>query len=439
MVRIPSYKLRFTAVACLLLGLMAGPFALDTSAASAARPMLAPFPAKNVDFVGFGDGHGHGMGQWGAFGYAALDHYKYQWILAHYYGGTKLSLRDNIASKDPTVKVDLDENDGAAVVVTSLSRFSFAGHSFAAGQAVRASLSSGRWALSVGEDCSSKKWTRVASGLVNPVAKPSSLLANATLKQVLTICEADGTDLPVRGMVQAYDSPDGAVTLSILPLEEYVRSVISTEVSWSWALFGGTHDAPQGYPWGFQSLEAQAVASRTYAAAELATGGWSRYATTCDSECQSYTGMANENSIVDAAVADTAAQILESGGAPVFAEYSASTGGYSYGGEFPAVPDRGDPVCIKSSYYTCNPCHKWLAVVPVSAVEKTFPSVGKLSAVEVTKRNGLGALGGRAETVELLGTSGAKVVVSAYELEPLLAANNPNFCVSDWYGVNNGS
>jgi hypothetical protein len=36
------------------------------------------------------------------------------------------------------------------------------------------------------------------------------------------------------------------------------------------------------------------------------------------------------------------------------------------------------------------------------------------------------------------GTNGAKVSVSAYDLEVLLADNNPDSCASDWFGVTNG-
>jgi len=415
-----------------------GPVAAVTGAAATARAFLAPFPAADVEFVGFGNGSGSGMGQWGAFGYAALDHESYKWILAHYYGGTTLSTSMNQVSKDPLVSVDLNENDGAPVVVTSGSAFSFGGRGFRAGQAVRAALASGRWTLSEASGCSSTKWLPVASGLVNPVARPSSLLPSATEKQVLTICEAHGVDLPVRGIVKAYDSPGGAVTLSILPIEQYVQSVISTEVSWSWGVFGGTVGSPQGHAWGFQALEAQAVASRSYVGAELVSGGWEPYATACDSYCQSYTGMANESALADAAVVDTSGQILERNALPVLAQYSASTGGYSFRGQFPAVADGGDAVCIKSSFYTCNPCHRWYASVPVRTIERTFASVGKLAEVVVTKRNGLGALDGRAETVEIIGTTRAKVSVPGYKLESLLADGNPNYCASDWYGVTNG-
>ena len=462
MAHIRNIKRCSAVLACVSLGVLAGPLVLARAAAATASSALAPFPAPDVDFVGFGNGPGLGMGQWGAFGYAVLDHEPYRWILAHYYGGTILSSTDNSVSTNPMITVDLNENDGQPVVVTSESAFSFGGYQFPAGQAVRAVLSSGQWTLSEAAGCSSTQWTQVASNLVNPVARPYSLEPSATLNEVLTVCERHGVDLAVRGTVEAYDAPSGAVTLNTLPIEEYVRSVIFAEVSWSWGLFGGSSGSPQGHPWGFQALEAQAVATRSYVAAELASGGWAPYATSCDSHCQSYPGMAGEEPILNAAVADTAGQILEQpaqptqasppgqpalpgqpaqpaqSATPVSAEYSASTGGYTGGGQFPDVVDLGDAICIKSSYYTCNPCHQWLASVPVRAVEKAFGSIGKLAAVEVTQRNGLGALGGRAETVELIGTTGIEISVPAYKLEPLFVTKNPNNCASDWFGVTNG-
>ncbi|MGD0984015.1 MAG: SpoIID/LytB domain-containing protein [Acidimicrobiales bacterium] len=426
------------------LGILAGPVLFAPGSAATVRYSIAPFPGRDVDFVGYGNGSGVGMGQWGAFGYAALDHESYQWILAHYYGGTTLSTGDNLVSSDPAISVDLNENDGDPVVVTSQSPFSFGGERFSGGQAVRAVLSQGTWTLSEAAGCSSAEWTPVVSQLVNPVAVPSSLRSSADPGQVLTICENDGVGLPVDGTVEAYDAPGGAVTLNILPIEEYVRSVISAEVSWSWGLFGGRTGSPQGHTWGFQALEAQAVASRSYVAAELAAGGWAPYATTCDSSCQSYPGMADQSRMLDVAVADTAGQILEQDGTsattgtPVLAEYSASTGGYTLGGRFPSVVDRGDSVCIKSRYYTCNPCHKWWASVPVPAVEKAFPSVGRLAAVEVTQRNGLGPLGGRVENVAIVGTTGTVVFAPVAALAALIGANNQGYCASDWYGVTNG-
>ena len=62
---------------------------------------LSPAPAVAVDpsftFKGGGWGHGIGMSQYGAQGYAKKG-WKYSSILAHYYQGTKLVTK-------PTVKV----------------------------------------------------------------------------------------------------------------------------------------------------------------------------------------------------------------------------------------------------------------------------------------------------------------------------------------------
>jgi hypothetical protein len=74
----------------------------------------------------------------------------------------------------------------------------------------------------------------------------------------------------------------------------------------------------------------------------------------------------------------------------------------------------------------------------VPAVEKAFPSVGRLAAVEVTQRNGLGPLGGRVENVAIVGTTGTVVFAPVAALAALIGANNQGYCASDWYGVTNG-
>ena len=48
-----------------------------------------------VTLIGHGNGHGRGMGQWGAFGYAKQGWSSTQ-ILSHYYGGTTAGKVDNV-------------------------------------------------------------------------------------------------------------------------------------------------------------------------------------------------------------------------------------------------------------------------------------------------------------------------------------------------------
>ena len=103
---------------------------------------------------------------------------------------------------------------------------------------------------------------------------------------------------------------------------------------------------PQGQDWGFQQSEAQTVAARSYVEANpLGYGG---YADTCDQTCQSYPGWRTRRPAPVLAAQDTAGQVMVINGTSTVAttEYSASSGGYSAGAQFPAVVDAGDAVCV---------------------------------------------------------------------------------------------
>src|SRR5688572_8203575 len=62
-------------------------------AASAAAAFLALAPAARADEVvidGRGWGHGVGMSQYGAYGFALREGRDFRWILGHYYTGTSV-------------------------------------------------------------------------------------------------------------------------------------------------------------------------------------------------------------------------------------------------------------------------------------------------------------------------------------------------------------
>src|SRR5579871_4833393 len=87
---------RLTIGLCLGLGLAGGPLVAASPGVAGASPegpepavAAASLPAE-LTIVGHGWGHGRGMGQYGAYGYA-LQGQPYTWILSHYYGGTTLS------------------------------------------------------------------------------------------------------------------------------------------------------------------------------------------------------------------------------------------------------------------------------------------------------------------------------------------------------------
>ncbi len=98
-----------------------------------------------------------------------------------------------------------------------------------------------------------------------------------------------------------------------VPLERYVRGVVSAEMPSSWPL---------------AALEAQAIASRTYALTDDAGGAaFDVYSDTRSQMYESPPTAAAETAATNAAVAATAGQIVLYGGRPAVTYYFASSGG----------------------------------------------------------------------------------------------------------------
>jgi SpoIID/LytB domain protein len=379
---------------------------IGTQVAVPAPPAsAAPFPSSVVTLTGHGFGHGHGMGQWGALGYA-LAQTPYQSIVAHYYGGTTLTSLSGAADATQ-IGVEISENNNNTVIVTSGSPFSAAGLSVPAGQAVLMTKNGagGTWNVTVGGGCAGPWSGAVAANVPNPTAVPShnpDLGDPAAATEALQLCQGGG-NFTMRGNIEGTDFQGAPRTVNVVPLEQYVAGVVPNESPSSWGALGGP--GPQGQPWGFQELEAQAVAARSYAMAGL--GSYFGYTDTCDLNCQTYQGIKNESAAADLAAIGTGGQVMEfPGGAVAATQYSASTGGYTNPGAnslgFPAVPDTGDSICVPGA---CNPNHTWTASVPVSTIQATWPQLGTLQAFNVTARNGFGDFGGRVTSLTLVGSN----------------------------------
>ena len=402
--------------ACALAGLW--PVGGGTAAGAAPAPAGPRQAPPTVALRGHGWGHGVGMGQWGALGYA-LAGQSYSWILDHYYGGTSAG-----TVADGPIRVRIVENDGNDVIVTSGSAFTVAGTAFAPGQAALMHLTStpGTWTVSQGPGCAGP-WTQVGaasdSGGAGPqaVATPSVSDPTAGAGQVLQLCQGGG-NLYLRGSIQGAEIGGVARTVNVLPIEQYLRGVVPSESPASWGTLGAA--GAQGQPQGFQALEAQAVAARSYAAAEEAapssqggTGAYG-YADICDTTaCQVYGGMKAEDAVSDQAVAGTAGQVrTDPSGAVNATEYSSSTGGWTAGGPYPAVVDDGDAVCVTGA---CNPNHTWTVDVPVSSIESAYPSIGAFQSMQVTARTGPAQAdeGGRVSSLTLQGSTGTATTTGA--------------------------
>jgi SpoIID/LytB domain protein len=385
-------------------------FAQGVRAASGAAYSFA-----NVELSGHGWGHGIGMGQWGALGYS-LDGYSYQEILSHYYGsltdGAKTSVSALTGSGDSTsVKIDIQEVDGSQTVLASGSAFKVGAIEFVPGQAAKfvptsASDSSFNVYKGLGNGCGATDWVEMTTNVVKPTAVPVAAepypATGNLASEVIQVCE-NGKGEGFRGSIEGTaNSSDQLRTVDIVPLEQYVADVTPSESPAYWATVGPA--GAQGEPEGFQSLEAQAVAARSYVMSAL--GGWGGYADSCDLECQSYPGIKYENPLATTAVRDTAGVVVKlPNGAPATTFYSSSTGGWTVASTYSAVPDAGDAVCYSQS--ACNPHHDWTATIPVTAIEARFPSIGTLESIQVTQRDGHGDFGGRALEMSVAGSSGS--------------------------------
>ncbi len=261
---------------------------------------------------------------------------------------------------------------------------------------------------------------------MSPTATPGSEpfpndgnLAN----EALQLCQVGG-NITVRGTLEGtVNSADAPRTVNVLPLAQYVADVTPSESPVSWGALGGGA--------GLQELQAQAIAVRSYVMSTYGSlQGYFGYADICDSTCQDYPGITNENTLTDSATTNTVNMVVLMPGGTTVArtQYSSSTGGYSAGGTFEAVPDAGDAVCVAGA---CNPHHTWQAQIPVTAVDAAYPQIGTLESVGVSQRNNLGDLGGRVLQMTLQGTTGSATITG-----DTFASQFAQYGVqSDWFAV----
>jgi SpoIID/LytB domain protein len=187
----------------------------------------------------------------------------------------------------------------------------------------------------------------------------------------------------------------GAKVVAV-PLERYVRGVVSAEMPSSWPL---------------AALEAQAIASRTYAL--TANAGGSHFNVYADTRSQVYRGAAAETAQTNAAVTATSSQIILYQGKPAATYYFASSGGMTEDNENSFLGSQPEPWLrgVPDAYETSS--SRWkLSLSFASAAARLRGLVkGSLRGIEVLKRG----VSPRILAAEVLGSRG-KVPVSGPEL-----------------------
>ena len=344
-------------------------------AATLALAGTASAASTTLYVTGGGYGHGIGMSQYGAYGYA-LHGWTYQQILAHYYTGTALGT----ANPAQTVRVLLGSGSAA-----------FAGATQVGGKSLNPSLTYDVVPLANG----SLKLVNQSSGkTVGTFSAPLTAVGPGFLSLA-----GSGT---YRGSLEFRPNGSGGIyTVNVVGLDDYVQGVIAAEMPSSWSA---------------QALDAQAVAARTYAiTTDVAGGFFNLYP---DTRSQMYRGVGAETAATNAAVAATSGQIVTFDGAPAVTYFFASSGGYTENVEdaWPgATPDpwlRGVPDPYDGA--GGDPYHQWKRQLSLAAATKDLGKLvkGSLVGIRVTKTGA----SPRIMTASVIGTRGT-TSVSGSQLE----------------------
>jgi len=267
-------------------------------------------------FKGGGWGHGVGMAQWGAYGFAK-NGWTYDRILAHYYQGTTLG-----QAPVKRIRILLAAGRGS-VQISSASPFV-------------AVDSQGKVELPAGTITLGNDLALTVDGKRRVLESPVRFeRGKAPLR----------FEHEYRGALVVHREGGSLAVVNDVKLEHYVYAVVAHEMPASWDP---------------EALKVQAVAARTYAIVSRKTGTY--YDFEHNPVAQAYDGIEEENERTSAAVDATEGQIVLYDGKPAWTFYSSSSGGRTatlaeaFGGGAEDLPYL---VSVDDPYDTLSPNHRW--------------------------------------------------------------------------------
>ncbi len=376
------------------------PSTTGTAAVAVVETYTRP-AGTSFSLSGRGYGHGLGMSQYGAYG-AALRGLTREQTLAFYYPNTTRST----AIGNPTVRVNLTALGSSNTQVVTTPHLVVSDGSKTG--SLNAKNSDGtlrtRWRVVADGTGLTLQWLQAgvwrSTSSWKATTKPLSF-SDSVLGKVRVVMP-NGTQRDYRRTIRSVRSGSGVMTLSVLSMNYYLQSVVPAEMPASWPA---------------TALQVQAVSARTYAAYEMAHRPAGSLYDLCDStSCQVYTGLAgytasgtlvpHEHATSTAAVAATSGLGVFYGGAPAFTQFTSSNGGQTVASSLAYQVSKADPYDDVASGSTS----RWTTSIPISTIEKTYPTVGTLKALRIDKRDGLNAWGGRISSVTVIGSAGSKTV-----------------------------
>src|ERR671936_765133 len=356
--RAPPPVRRTLALALLALAAPTAASAHVDSSALFAAAVRQPTPVFVVG--GHGWGHGVGLAQYGAYGYAKHG-LGYRAILAHYYTGTTIGVA-------PVKRVRvLLANGKAQLTISSKADFTVTD---ATGE---------KHDVAAGDVILGPKLKLKVDGAAKAKALPGPLLFGPGTAP-LELGRA------YRGQIQV--SVDGGKlrAIDIVGLELYPQGVVPSEMPHTWAP---------------EALKAQAVAARSYALSHLQSGSFDLFP---DTRSQVYRGVAGEAPETNAAVQATAGQVVLYGGRPAKTFFFSTSGGRTmsaadaWGAAIPYLLSVPDP------YDSSSPYHDWGPFAYSAAkLGKVLRAPGRLHDVQTTTNSSrrvasVTAIGARGES-----------------------------------------
>jgi SpoIID/LytB domain protein len=310
--------------------------------AAAALALLAPSSAgaaTTFTLIGHGWGHGIGMSQYGALGYAQHG-WGYKPILRHYFTGTRIAplagavTERVLLSEGPAVHFGADSGMRAVDAVghaTALAAGSYRIQPGGAGGRVQI-VSGATGAITKG---------LVSPVRVNPGSRPLRL--------------DDSAGIGFRGdhwhgSFRIVRSGGSLLCVDLVGLEKYLRGVVPSEMPASWPL---------------PALKAQAIAARSYAVATRnRSGTFDAYA---DTRSQVYGPIEHEASASTAAVSATSHLVVWYRHTVATTFFSSSSGGRTSSEQAAWDTTYGQPylVPVRDRYDSAggaNPYHTWPVV-----------------------------------------------------------------------------
>jgi stage II sporulation protein D len=312
---------------------------------------------------GRGFGHGVGLSQYGAFGFAEHGR-SYKQILDHYYANTKLG-----KAGDGKVRVLLASGSGSV---------GFRGATRACGR----QLSPDRgYAFAAAR--SGIELHKSGGGAITGCGDEATASA-----RVIRI-EGQGR---YRGGLVATPSDDGLQVINQLGLEDYVKGVVANEVPSSWPA---------------EALRAQAVVARSYGIATERSGSFDHYD---DTRSQVYGGFTSETKATNKAVEATSGRVVKYRGKTAVTYYFSTSGGRTENSEFGFSGGERIPYLksVRDPFDDESPVHTWSETFSDDEMESELTALfsGTLQRIEILET-------GRSPRIvraRVVGSSGSQTV-----------------------------